>query len=216
MICLPCNFRCWPSRYTWIHRSKSYPKTSVIKTRRQSFDPQTRPNQIKSLKLTTTPPRRQVPDKTHVHMHPSWSPRVLDSDHWHHTPGWPSATEILSQFKSLPPTATYTTFPSQGTVNRIGYPYIWGDGFGGGMPQVNIESEVHLTYILNLDLQCHRGLLQGRGGSRPTSGWRRWSHFDWCCFYYFVKNSLVALLEALCARNISIWSKYIHHHTNVI
>ena len=23
---------------------------------------------------------------------------------------------------------------------------------------------------------------------------------DWCCFYYFVKNSLVALLEALCAR----------------
>ena len=24
--------------------------------------------------------------------------------------------------------------------------------------------------------------------------------FDWCCFYYFVRNSLVALLEALCAR----------------
>jgi len=23
---------------------------------------------------------------------------------------------------------------------------------------------------------------------------------DWCCFYYFVRNSLVALLEALCAR----------------
>jgi len=23
---------------------------------------------------------------------------------------------------------------------------------------------------------------------------------DWCCFYYFVENSLVALLEALCAR----------------
>jgi len=23
---------------------------------------------------------------------------------------------------------------------------------------------------------------------------------DWCCFYYFARNSLVALLEALCAR----------------
>jgi len=23
---------------------------------------------------------------------------------------------------------------------------------------------------------------------------------DWCCFYYFVRNSLVALLEALCAQ----------------
>jgi len=23
---------------------------------------------------------------------------------------------------------------------------------------------------------------------------------DWCCFYYFVLNSLIALLEALCAR----------------
>jgi len=24
--------------------------------------------------------------------------------------------------------------------------------------------------------------------------------FDWCCFYYFARNRLVALLEALCAR----------------
>jgi len=24
---------------------------------------------------------------------------------------------------------------------------------------------------------------------------------DWCCYYYFVRNSLVALLEALCARD---------------
>ena len=29
---------------------------------------------------------------------------------------------------------------------------------------------------------------------------------DWCCFYYFVRNSLVALLEALCA---------LMHHTIV-
>jgi len=27
--------------------------------------------------------------------------------------------------------------------------------------------------------------------------------FDWCCFYYFLRNSLVALLEALFARSIS-------------
>ena len=26
---------------------------------------------------------------------------------------------------------------------------------------------------------------------------------DWCCFYYFARNSLVALLEALCARIFS-------------
>jgi len=25
---------------------------------------------------------------------------------------------------------------------------------------------------------------------------------DWCCFYYFVRNSLVAMLEDLCARNV--------------
>jgi len=27
---------------------------------------------------------------------------------------------------------------------------------------------------------------------------------DWCCFYYFVQNGLVALLEALCARIFSL------------
>ena len=27
-------------------------------------------------------------------------------------------------------------------------------------------------------------------------------HIDWCCFYYFVRNSLVVLLEALCATSI--------------
>jgi len=29
-------------------------------------------------------------------------------------------------------------------------------------------------------------------------------HIDWCCFYYCVRNSLVALLEALCARICSL------------
>jgi len=35
--------------------------------------------------------------------------------------------------------------------------------------------------------------------------------FDWCCFYYSVTNSLVALLEALCARMFSLdsWNYYI-------
>jgi len=32
--------------------------------------------------------------------------------------------------------------------------------------------------------------------------------FDWCCFYYFVRNSLVALLEALCARIFSF--RFVH------
>jgi len=31
---------------------------------------------------------------------------------------------------------------------------------------------------------------------------------DWCCFYYFVRNSLVALLEAPCARILS-WDSWI-------
>ena len=29
------------------------------------------------------------------------------------------------------------------------------------------------------------------------------SMYDWCCFYYFVRNSLVDLLETLCARIFS-------------
>jgi len=34
------------------------------------------------------------------------------------------------------------------------------------------------------------------------------SLIDWCCFYYFVRNSLVALLETLCARIFS-WDSWI-------
>jgi len=34
--------------------------------------------------------------------------------------------------------------------------------------------------------------------------WSQKRCIDWSCFYYFVRNGLVALLEALCARNI-IW-----------
>ena len=34
--------------------------------------------------------------------------------------------------------------------------------------------------------------------------------FDWCCFYFFVRNSLVALLEALCnqAKDLLCWAKH--------
>ena len=40
---------------------------------------------------------------------PEVKPRVLGSDHWHYTQGWPTAKGILSQFKFLPPTSTPTT-----------------------------------------------------------------------------------------------------------
>jgi len=36
--------------------------------------------------------------------------------------------------------------------------------------------------------------------------------FDWCCFYYFIRNSLVALLEALFARITSlVWQILFTH-----
>ena len=38
--------------------------------------------------------------------------------------------------------------------------------------------------------------------SRSTLNEYTYIHIDWCCFYYFVRNSLVSLLEALCARYI--------------
>jgi len=37
---------------------------------------------------------------------------------------------------------------------------------------------------------------------------------DWCCFYYFVKNSLVALLEALCAWCIYMLGSRMRFWTN--
>jgi len=43
-----------------------------------------------------------------------------------------------------------------------------------------------------LEISCHQ---------------RVWFGFDWCCFHYFVRNSLVALLEALCARICSLDSR---------
>ena len=46
----------------------------------------------------------------------------------------------------------------------------------------------------------------------PTGG-----RIDWCCFHYFVRNSLVALLEALCARIVffsfvNIWISFFPWH----
>ena len=40
--------------------------------------------------------------------------------------------------------------------------------------------------------------------SCPSQYLRHHTVIDWCCFYYFVRNSLVALLEALCARIFSL------------
>ena len=40
------------------------------------------------------------------------------------------------------------------------------------------------------------GLASGLSSNHLTSD----NLFDWCCFQYFVRNSLVALLEALCAQ----------------
>jgi len=37
-----------------------------------------------------------------------------------------------------------------------------------------------------------------------------WVCIDSCCLYYFVRNSLVALLEALCAQNV-----YMHAYLNI-
>ena len=55
------------------------------------------------------------------------------------------------------------------------------------------------------------GCIQGptSGGMHCISGTWTPLMFDWCCFYFFVKNSLVALLEALCARICSFRFVYI-------
>jgi len=41
-------------------------------------------------------------------------------------------------------------------------------------------------------------------------------NFDWCCFYYFVRNSLVSLLEALCVlcvtRGGDLWTMRLWLH----
>ena len=205
MICLPCNFKCWPSRYMWVHRSKSYQKTSVIRVQilpKNQCDqgiidiiPQNGPSSSRLRSLTLyfnldLSQRNPLPTQIHPtyrHSHhptgdhssqetgtrqdpcshvlklipssfmfsslasyptlalyqrnplpiqipptynhsphptPEYSSQEtgtrqdpcqhtpelnllsLDSDHWHHTPGWSPTKGILSQFKSLPPPPT--------------------------------------------------------------------------------------------------------------
>jgi len=52
-------------------------------------------------------------------------------------------------------------------------------------------------------MYCNRRMI---GVSSPSASifdvW--FSLIDWCCFYYFVRNSLVALLEALSTQNVNI------------
>jgi len=42
------------------------------------------------------------------------------------------------------------------------------------------------------------------------------SSFDWCCFYYFIRNSLVALLEALFARIFCRSEVLVYYHFFVL
>jgi len=44
---------------------------------------------------------------------------------------------------------------------------------------------------------------------------RAWSIFYWCCFYYFVTNSLVALLTAVCATGVARTSMVYEKYVNV-
>jgi len=81
----------------------------------------------------------------------------------------------------------------------------------------------HLWYLLrsvNLKSPCCCAVsflgLRSMPGPNLRTGLRGWctsleSHFcliDWCCFYYFVRISLVSLLEAPCAR-ICSWDLWI-------
>jgi len=41
-------------------------------------------------------------------------------------------------------------------------------------------------------------------------------YIDWCCFYYFVRNGLVALLEALCAQYPSLCKYRCNYRVHVV
>jgi len=49
---------------------------------------------------------------------------------------------------------------------------------------------------------------------RQCRQWMWQGLIDWCCFYYFVRNSLVALLEASCARNL--FFRFVHRGMNTL
>jgi len=67
-----------------------------------------------------------------------------------------------------------------------------------------VEVRTHRLLRLNLTCTCFVSTVYDGDKIRPATFPAR-SHLfgfiiDWCCFYYFVRNSLVALLEALCAQ----------------
>jgi len=76
-----------------------------------------------------------------------------------------------------------------------------------GQPKIcNQLVMVNLKYVINLN--SVPGTLFFSFEFRKLLGWTPWAYgaiptygaiFDWCCFYYFARNSLVAFLEALCA-----------------
>ena len=70
-----------------------------------------------------------------------------------------------------------------------------------------ITCQVHLSS--QFDKLSHQHKCRTLVQLSDRSGGYRDSAIDWCCFYYFLRNSLVALLEALFARLLgeSCWPK---------
>jgi len=76
---------------------------------------------------------------------------------------------------------------SEGQVN----PHPFGEGEGHVNPLTLLRRHPHWNSLrFNFNWADHK--LQGLQNLSRT--------FDWCCFYYSIQNSLVALLEALFAR----------------
>ena len=74
---------------------------------------------------------------------------------------------------------TFTTFPSQGTVNRIGYPYIWMEVRGGDTPKsrLNLRSA---WLIKNKNLFGHFIEISAEDSCRAGKDRVRGSAGEWC------------------------------------
>jgi len=61
------------------------------------------------------------------------------------------------------------------------------------------------AWIRSVGRKSHQDILPKEKGRLEPNTWKKiddflQARFDWCCFYYFLRNSSVALLEALFAR----------------
>jgi len=87
----------------------------------------------------------------------------------------------------------------------------WGDGFGP-QPRVSFHGKDKVTerwmvlsrkhFNQKCYAKCGMTMRTQKKSEIRVLGKDRW-YIDWCCCYYFVRNSLVHFLEALCTR---IWS----------